>query len=229
MSRTVSPRRLIWSARGSIKAAGTLRVRRPATDFGGPETVTPWRTRASCNHSPAHSRNVRDERRGSTQHLDSGRPAHGPRTSQLPYGCETSACTGALSTTPTGGCGIGCRPRRRSGFPGLRFHDRRRANAAALFTAGIDLKTAQTRLGHSDPRLTLAVYAQATTATDRDAADHVAALFQARPAEAEKDGLDDGLDEDECAMDAPWALPRVPPSRHPQAPYSGFPGREGGI
>jgi integrase len=28
----------------------------------------------------------------------------------------------------------------------------------------VDLKTAQTRLGHSDPPLTLAVYAQATTA-----------------------------------------------------------------
>jgi integrase len=31
---------------------------------------------------------------------------------------------------------------------------------------GIDLNTAQSRLGHSDPRLTLAVYTQATTAAD---------------------------------------------------------------
>ena len=35
---------------------------------------------------------------------------------------------------------------------------------------GVDLKTAQTRLGHSDPRLTLAVYAQASTDADRAAA-----------------------------------------------------------
>ncbi len=32
--------------------------------------------------------------------------------------------------------------------------------------AGVDLKTAQVRLGHADPRLTLALYAQATTAGD---------------------------------------------------------------
>ena len=72
------------------------------------------------------------------------------------------------------------------GLPWLTFHDLRRANATALVTAGVDLKTAQTRLGHSDPRLTLAVYAQATTAADRDAADRVAALFQATPAAAEE-------------------------------------------
>jgi hypothetical protein len=63
----------------------------------------------------------------------------------------------------------------------------------------VDLKTAQTRLGHSDPRLTLVVYAQATTTADRDAADRVAALFQATPAEAEEDGLI----EDESAMGPP--------------------------
>ncbi len=104
------------------------------------------------------------------------------------------------------------------GLPWLTFHDLRRANATALVTAGVDLKTAQTHLGHSDPRLTLAVYAQATTAADRDAADRVAALFQARPAEAEEDGLV----QDECAMEVPWALPRAPPSRDPQNPYQRF-------
>jgi integrase len=31
---------------------------------------------------------------------------------------------------------------------------------------GIDLKTAQTRLGHRDPHLTLGVYEQATNAAD---------------------------------------------------------------
>ena len=95
------------------------------------------------------------------------------------------------------------------GLPWLTFHDLRRANATALVTAGIDLKTAQTRLGHSDPRLTLAVYAQATTAADRDAADRVAALFQATPAEAEEGSVK----EDICAMDVPWALPRAPPAK----------------
>jgi integrase len=55
-------------------------------------------------------------------------------------------------------------------YEGLTFHDLRRANATALVLAGVDLKTAQTRLGHSDPRLTLGVYAQATTDADEAAA-----------------------------------------------------------
>jgi integrase len=103
------------------------------------------------------------------------------------------------------------------GLPWLRFHDLRRANATALVTSGVDLKTAQTRLGHSDPRLTLAVYAQATTAADRDAADRVAALFMA-PEQAD----DDAPFEDECATNAPWALSRAPPPRSRQSPYQPF-------
>ncbi len=57
------------------------------------------------------------------------------------------------------------------GLPDLGFHDLRRANATELVHSGVDVKTAQTRLGHSDPRLTLAIYAQATTDADRAAAD----------------------------------------------------------
>jgi integrase len=37
------------------------------------------------------------------------------------------------------------------------------------------VKTAQARLGHSDPRLTLAIYAQATTEGDRSAASKLGA------------------------------------------------------
>jgi hypothetical protein len=44
----------------------------------------------------------------------------------------------------------------------------------------VDLKTAKVRLSHSDPRLTLAVYAQATLDGDRDAADRLAARFLPR-------------------------------------------------
>ena len=63
------------------------------------------------------------------------------------------------------------------GLSGLTFHDLRRANATALVLDNVDLKTAQTRLGHSDPRLTLAVYAQASTAADRAAVDSLGAHF----------------------------------------------------
>jgi integrase len=53
---------------------------------------------------------------------------------------------------------------------------------------GVDLKTAQTRLGHSDPRLTLAVYAQATNEGDRRAADLLGAAFSRRPRPARRPG-----------------------------------------
>jgi integrase len=66
---------------------------------------------------------------------------------------------------------------RGAGLEGLTFHDLRRANATALVLDGVDLKTAQTRLGHSDPRLTLGVYAQATSEADRAAADALGRRF----------------------------------------------------
>jgi len=65
----------------------------------------------------------------------------------------------------------------RAGLGGLVFHDLRRAAATALVLEGVDMKTAQTRLGHSDPRLTLGIYAQASREADRDAADRVGARY----------------------------------------------------
>jgi integrase len=64
-----------------------------------------------------------------------------------------------------------------AGCEGAGFHDLRRANATGLVLAGVDLKTAQTRLGHADPRLTIAVYAQATTEADKAAADALGDWF----------------------------------------------------
>ncbi len=61
------------------------------------------------------------------------------------------------------------------GLDGLNFHDLRRTNATAMVVEGVDVKTAQARLGHSDPRLTLAIYAQATTEGDRAAASKLGA------------------------------------------------------
>lgn len=70
-----------------------------------------------------------------------------------------------------------------AGLGGLTFHDLRRAGASALVLDGVDIKTAQTRLGHSDPRLTLAIYAQAMSEADRAAAETLGARFavQYRP------------------------------------------------
>lgn len=62
------------------------------------------------------------------------------------------------------------RPGRTRVVPTLGFHDLRRLNATEMVRLNVDIKTAQHRLGHSDPRLTLAVYAEATTEADVEAA-----------------------------------------------------------
>lgn len=46
---------------------------------------------------------------------------------------------------------------RKIGLPDLGFHDLRRTNATLMVRKGVDVKTAQARLGHSDPRLTLGI------------------------------------------------------------------------
>jgi integrase len=60
-----------------------------------------------------------------------------------------------------------------AGLPELRFHDLRSMAATALVAAGVDIKTAQTRLGHSSPTVTLGIYARATDKADRLAAEAV--------------------------------------------------------
>ncbi len=57
------------------------------------------------------------------------------------------------------------------------FHDLRRANATGLVTSGVDVRTAQSRLGHADVRMTLEVYARATSEADRAAAEAIGRLF----------------------------------------------------
>jgi integrase len=68
-----------------------------------------------------------------------------------------------------------------AGLERLGFHDLRRTNATAMVAEGVDVKTAQARLGHSDPRLTLAIYAQATTEGDRSAAQKLGNRLMGRP------------------------------------------------
>ena len=64
-----------------------------------------------------------------------------------------------------------------AGFPALRFHDLRSMAATALVAAGVDVRTAQTRMGHSSPSVTLAIYARATAEADRQAADAVGRAY----------------------------------------------------
>jgi len=66
-------------------------------------------------------------------------------------------------------------------YEGLGFHDLRRAHATGLLAEGVDVKTAQTLLGHSEARLTLDVYARAVTELGQAAADAMGARFLAPP------------------------------------------------
>jgi integrase len=72
-----------------------------------------------------------------------------------------------------------------AGFPELHFHDVRKTAATALVDEGVDIKTAQTRLGHTE-QVMLRVYARATERADRAAAEKIGERF--RPARSTRDG-----------------------------------------
>jgi integrase len=64
-----------------------------------------------------------------------------------------------------------------AGCVGAGFHDLRRANATLMVANHVDVKTAQTRFGHSDVRLTIGLYADAVDERDRQAADVLGSLL----------------------------------------------------
>ena len=81
----------------------------------------------------------------------------------------------------------------RQRYVGLGFHDLRRANATGLVADGVDIKTAQALLGHSNPQLTLGLYAQAVVSMGEAAAEAMAARFLS-PARDER-AMESGPDE----------------------------------
>jgi integrase len=92
---------------------------------------------------------------------------------------------------------------RAAGLDGLGFHDLRRANATALVRLGVDVKTAQQRLGHSDVRMTIGLYAQAESQADRAAADRLGEMFMPRP----RDGR--GMNSREASEAHPFQAPEL--------------------
>jgi len=64
-----------------------------------------------------------------------------------------------------------------AGHEGLTFHPLRPANATAMVALSVDIKTAQVRVGHKWASTLLDIYAQATTAGDRRAADELGRHF----------------------------------------------------
>jgi integrase len=89
------------------------------------------------------------------------------------------------------------------GLPKLKFHNLRDANITGMVAEGVDVKTAQTRAGHADPRVLLGIYAQATTEADRRAAELLGERFM-RPSRDARYECQDARDEDVGWMlDAP--------------------------
>jgi hypothetical protein len=81
----------------------------------------------------------------------------------------------------TGGAGSGHRRAMGRSWPGA-FPRPTEFGGTALIAEGVAVKTAQTRLGHSSPQVTLAIYARATFEGDRLAADKVGERFRPRDA-----------------------------------------------
>ena len=64
------------------------------------------------------------------------------------------------------------------GLPRIKFHDLRHTHATLLLSQGVDIKTIQKRLGHSDISTTLNVYAHSVKELDQKASDVMDKLRQ---------------------------------------------------
>ncbi len=127
-------------------------------------------------------------------------------------GIDATDCDARIFTAPEGGplrygtfrSRIWAPACRRAGLPGLGFHDLRRTAATALVAAGVDVRTAQSRLGHADPRVTLGLYAQVTSEGDERAADRLATrLLRRRVADDDPGaGLSLGSNDTKTAKEA---------------------------
>lgn len=73
--------------------------------------------------------------------------------------------------------------RNENGFESLRFHELRHTQATQLLANGVDVKTVQTRMGHSNASITLNWYAHALPENDEKAARIVGNLFDSKPFE----------------------------------------------
>lgn len=70
-----------------------------------------------------------------------------------------------------------------AGFDGLRIHDMRHTHATLLIASGVDVKTVQTRLGHSSADMTLNVYSHAVPRNDEKAASGIDEMLFAKGAD----------------------------------------------
>jgi integrase len=65
-------------------------------------------------------------------------------------------------------------------YEGLKFHELRHTQATLLIGSGTDIKTVQTRLGHSRASTTMDIYSHALQENDRHAADAMGAILKGK-------------------------------------------------
>ena len=139
-----------------------------------------WRRRAACSTATRRSR-VRGDERCACQ----GRSSRCSKSHLEAVAINRDDERALVFTSPTGGPLRYSNFRKRvwypaverAGLPPIGFHDLRRTAATVLVANNIDMKTAQVRLGHANPALTLKIYAQATTSQDRAAAAMIDSYF----------------------------------------------------
>ena len=62
---------------------------------------------------------------------------------------------------------------RRHNLPDIRFHDLRHTNASIMLLAGVDIKTASKRLGHSEIGITMNTYTHVLAQLEKEASDKI--------------------------------------------------------
>lgn len=62
---------------------------------------------------------------------------------------------------------------RRHNLPDVRFHDLRHTNASIMLLAGVDIKTASKRLGHSEIGITMNTYTHVLSQLEKEASDKI--------------------------------------------------------
>ena len=75
-----------------------------------------------------------------------------------------------------------------AGLSGLTFHDLKHTAATLLVEEGVDVKTAQVRLGHASPQTSLRIYAQVTDHADRAAAKKIGERLRPSPRQPSASG-----------------------------------------
>ena len=157
----VAIRRSIWQVRSTwgVKDPKTHQVRTVALDDVGMALLTARRERAELEATFAGVDLSKEAYLWSAQ--PDGRTPRTPNSLSRAFHrlCQTMAVE-AKATHPL-----------RGESWDFRFHDLRHWSATQMVAQGKDPRTVASRLGHSDPAITLRTYSHALEARDRDAAE----------------------------------------------------------